>query len=98
MSDQQPVLNGEKIYYYRNGNIMYKCNYVNGKKEGKAFRYYPDGQNGRIGAIMNYKNDLLDGEFKMLNEDGTLWRAWNIKYNEDGTIKFVVECHNGKVV
>lgn len=55
-------LNGEYIRYRitsDNHNIMYRCYYIDGKKEGRAEGRFPHGQ---ISIIEYFKNDILDGE------------------------------------
>jgi hypothetical protein len=47
---------GEWIYYYDNGKIGSKGNYVNDKKEGEWIDYH---KNGEIRLKGNYVNDII---------------------------------------
>lgn len=55
------------LYYDDLGVMMSKENFVNGKKEGKALVYFPD---GKIAEESAYKNDVKNGPFKQYF-DGT---------------------------
>ena len=46
---------GEYVYYYNNGNLGIKSNYINGKLEGEYYTYYEDGK-------LNIKSTFKDGE------------------------------------
>lgn len=55
------------LYYDDLGVMMSKENFVNGKKEGKAFVYFPD---GKIAEESAFKADVKTGPFKQYF-DGT---------------------------
>jgi TonB family protein len=44
-------LEGTIIWYYENGNIKEKCDYINGDRQGDCFGYY---QNGKLRVQMKY--------------------------------------------
>ncbi len=48
---------GEAILYFSNGKVYKKCNFKNGKINGKMIEYY---ENGKIQSIMNYRNGVFD--------------------------------------
>ena len=52
--------NGQGIKYYSNENILYECNFINGKFEGKGKYIYDDGDY----FIGEYKNGLRNNIFK----------------------------------
>ena len=43
----------------------FRSNFKNGAKDGQEFEYY---DNGSVKYIRNYKNGLLDGKFKLMDE------------------------------
>ena len=45
-------------YYFTNGNLKIKENYLNGNQTGLAYNY---NYRGQLQSISNYKNDALDG-------------------------------------
>ena len=52
------IPNGKGIKYYKNGNIQYEGNFINGKFEGNGKYYYEDGRY----FIGEYKNGLRNGK------------------------------------
>ena len=70
--------NGKGIEYYKNGNILYEGEYVNGKREGKGkyfdeFGTYYDGQ---------WKNNLKNGQGKICLPNGIIIYEGNFMNNK----------------
>jgi len=51
-------MNGEYITYYRSGDILSKCNYIDSKKNGEYIEYY---MTGEIDFIETYSNGKMNG-------------------------------------
>jgi len=58
-------------YCFYNNNLISQSTYVDGKLNGSAIDYYPD---GLIYILMNYHNDKKHGIKKVFDEYGTLLR------------------------
>lgn len=73
-------------YYDEAGVLISREKYVNGKKEGASFVYFPD---GTISEERNYKNDLQDGPFKQYFDAKRL-RAQGVfvKGNLEGKVSY----------
>jgi antitoxin component YwqK of YwqJK toxin-antitoxin module len=56
--------------YYRNGNLSFKGNYVNGKKHGSFETYH---SNGNLSCKGNYLNDKRHGPWEGYYYDGKLY-------------------------
>jgi antitoxin component YwqK of YwqJK toxin-antitoxin module len=62
-------IHGERFFYYDNGSIQAKHNYLNGKYNGEQIRYY---ENENIEDIENYVNGINHGIFIHNYENGNL--------------------------
>ena len=71
--DINGIPNGKGILYYKNGNIAYEGNFINGKWEGQG-KYIWENGNYYIGQ---FKNDLKHGKGIMYYKNG------NIAYDGD---------------
>ena len=49
------ILHGEQLWFYDNGTLEQKVNYVDGKRQDKAYFFYPS---GRIKHSRILKNDI----------------------------------------
>lgn len=87
------VLNGEKIEYYKNGQIAEKDNYSEGKLNGKHFRY---AENGNLIEEFTYKNGSIEGKANYYDNNGKILIKGNYKNGkkvgtwetyEDGKLK-----------
>ncbi len=58
-----------RIKYWSNGNKKSKCQYKNGKKDGKCKKWY---KNGNVKEIIFYKKGKRDGEYKKLYKYGNV--------------------------
>ncbi len=63
------LLNGTTTTFHINGQKNITANYIDGKKDGYYISRY---MNGAIEEEGWYKEDLLEGEWLMYNEFGTL--------------------------
>jgi antitoxin component YwqK of YwqJK toxin-antitoxin module len=91
--DNSGALIGERLVYYKNGNVAERQNYVSGKLEGESFWYsenkvvlksyvYNNGEIHGPVKIFNGKGELLiEGQYKRDKKDG----VWT--YYENGTLK-----------
>ena len=87
-------LHGKYFEFYENGSQLLVLNYNNGKQNGPAEKYYP---NGNIEIEGTMKNDLADGKFTFFYEDGTrqsvknfkqgVYNGWYTEYYPNGNIK-----------
>lgn len=59
--------------------MIRKINYIKGQKEGKSESYYPI--DGKLYEEENYKNDILDGEYKSYYRNG---KIHTIGYHTNG--------------
>lgn len=69
------IRHGEYLLFYPNGSLMYKCNYVLGKRHGQSLEFYPDNKK-KIECI--YKHGVLEGPFKYYYPNGVM--AYEIPY------------------
>jgi len=74
-------LNGEEVEYYENGNIRWKCNYLNGKLNGEVIYYYLNGNKEKQGSFIN---GIKNGWFYHWYIDGKL--AGKMFYANDNII------------
>ena len=65
--------NGKGIKYYKNGNILYEGDWVNGKQEGKGKVIYENEEY----YIGQFKNGLRNGKGKFYYSNG------NVEYEGD---------------
>lgn len=73
-------------YYSEDGKIISSEKYVNGKKEGKSFVYFPE---GNISEEKNFKDGLEEGEFKQYLDATRIKAKGNyVKGNYHGRICF----------
>jgi antitoxin component YwqK of YwqJK toxin-antitoxin module len=61
------LLNGEEIFFYPNGKIQSKGNYINDEPDGEHLSYY---ESGIIKSMENYKEGETDGKFIEYFENG----------------------------
>ena len=61
------VLNGRAVRYYKNGQKLEECTYVNGEYHGKYEQWYDNGQKW---FECNYVNGKLHGKYKEWHENG----------------------------
>jgi hypothetical protein len=82
-----PILKGTKIKhgeqkrFYRHGSLYSTIPYVNGKREGTAFTYYPAAEKVKpvVWKEQVYKNNLLDGICKRYHDNGILQAEYEYK-------------------
>ena len=55
---EQKPFNGYSVVYYENGKIAERIGFVNGKRQGPAFKWY---ENGNISSEKHYLNNRLEG-------------------------------------
>ena len=56
---------GEEISYYKNGKVLSKGNFTNGKENGEFTGYYKNGKVFSISKFVDGKNDgLVVGYYK----------------------------------
>jgi antitoxin component YwqK of YwqJK toxin-antitoxin module len=84
---------GQSVFYHENGQIDNICHYKNGKKSGMRYWYY-------ITQSLEHCNRLYDiyGTLKKsCNYIDGLCQGELIKYNQDGTIKSVLNYVDDKL-
>ena len=57
-------------YYFDNGKVKRKGNYLNGKKDGNWEHYY---ENGNISFTTNYLNGVRHGRWEFYWSNGDMW-------------------------
>lgn len=67
--DDSSVLDGDVIFYFKNGAIRQLDRYKNGKSNGECLEFY---ENGTIKNKVYYKDDLLHGLAFFYNEKGEI--------------------------
>ena len=67
--NDQGVLHGERLTYYKSGLLAEKANYVNGKLEGESTWY---SENGKLLKEFIYENGELHGISKYYGAEGEL--------------------------
>ena len=67
--NEQGILHGQRLVYYKNDQIAEEEHYVNGKLEGVSKWY---GENGTLLKTFTYKDDRLHGLSKFYNVKGEL--------------------------
>lgn len=72
------ILEGEKLVYYKNGQIAEKSMYVNGEIDGISTWY---SENGKVLKEFTYNNGILDGMAKYYDMDGKMLAEG--KYRDD---------------
>jgi len=88
------VKDGYFEWFFANGQLKHKGNYINGEETGQHFWY---NQNGNIEAIENYVNGKFDGAVKEYYSNGVLkdkgvfsnglQNGWAEYYREDGSLQ-----------
>lgn len=104
--NEKGEIHGEKLVYYKNGQIAEKSNFSNGKMEGASTWY---SEKGVVLKEFLYENDELHGYSKYFNSDAQLVAEGAYKrgkkdgiwsYYEDGKLKeqkdFTVKSKNPK--
>jgi len=95
---------GEIFENYENGQLSYKENFKDGKKDGLSESYY---ENGQLRHKNNFKHGKhIDGLCEIYNENGQLVYKTNHKdgeqngpfavYKDDGTLSFKGTYKDGK--
>ena len=84
---------GEQIFYYENGSIQSRGEYLDGRENGTWIYFY---ENGPQQVIANYVEGIENGNWKWFYESGALMRSGNYKnglfdekwlsYNEKGVL------------
>ena len=69
-------LQGRYTEYYENGNLLLVTTYKDGKQNGYAKKYYP---NGKVEIKGQMKNNLAEGKFTFFYEDGHRQSIKNFK-------------------
>ena len=69
--------------WYKNGNLMSRENYVDGKLHGKYEFFH---ENGELMYLCTYKNEKLDGEYIKFDENGYIVARehYSADINSDG--------------
>lgn len=75
------VLNGQRLSYYKNGQIKHEGEIKNGKFEGTWKGY---AENGKPLYEVNYTNDLLDGQYLSCYSSGVI-KAKGVYRNNKST-------------
>ncbi len=65
------VNDGDEIWYDKQGRILMKVPYINGKKHGIQEAYYP---NGDVMISTTYENSVKNGKAVAFNKDGSIHR------------------------
>ena len=73
------LLHGEKLVFYKTGQIAERVNYIDGKIEGLSTWY---SENGAVLKEFLYKNDELNGLSKYYNGDGIIEAEGNYRNNK----------------
>jgi len=99
------IYDGLVIWYYENGNIFQKVNYVNGVLEGERKIYF---KNGILKTKMTYIKGKKEGKWKGYYENGKLNKIGFFKndknngkfksYYKDGELQTEGKYLNGKKV
>lgn len=64
------VKHGESLLFHRGSDqVMLKMNYRNGKRHGKAYKYYED---GKVFAITPYEDDEVNGVVTLYFRNGNI--------------------------
>lgn len=63
------LFSGYSVRYYKNGAILEKVGFYNGKKEGDAKTWFVGGE---IKTFYKYKQNVITGSYKAWWENGTL--------------------------
>lgn len=84
--------NGLSVKYFTNGAVAEKLSWVNGKKEGEWYQYFPD---GKMFIRSFYKNNMLNGRFEVWFENGNVQFSGAYKNNRrEGT--WIICDENGR--
>lgn len=84
IASRDNYLGGKKngLWQYYDGTLYWKGKYVNGLKQGTWLCYDKERENHQLYIRGNFTDDYADGKWKMLNDDGSLSAAGNIKENQ----------------
>ncbi len=90
------IENGESLWYSEKVafQIQLRQNFVNGKKEGKSYRYYEN--SGNLEEISYFKNGLLNGTSNLYYESGKTFSIQ--KYDEGITKSYTMFYENGNLM
>ena len=61
------IIDGVCKEYYRNRDLLMKCNHKNGKRDGKYELYH---ENGGLHVLFLYKNGLTDKQYEEYDKNG----------------------------
>lgn len=64
------LIEGKRLYFYPNGNLVFSENYANGKLNGKKEIYF---RNGILNAEEDYKEGKLHGLRIFYHQNGAVW-------------------------
>lgn len=93
ISEDSDILHGHQYYYDKEGHLSLKLHYVEGRKEGMFYFYYPSGS---IKIFGDYKNNHMSGERKYYDENGKLIRGLFKFYHPNGQVERDGLCIDGK--
>ena len=80
---------GQYLRYSSSGALEVSCNYLDGKLDGTAIYYYPNGKS--ISKVATYKDGVLSGRENMYYPDGTMKTTF---INDCGKVR-EVSCYYG---
>lgn len=102
-TNQTHMADGVHKIYHKDGYLLSKLTYINGKLNGVATNYYP---NGKIEQEAYFKDNIQEGPTKIYYKSGKLKQENNYKngkanglgisYYENGKIKGKTPLKNGK--
>ncbi|MDN3667497.1 toxin-antitoxin system YwqK family antitoxin [Algibacter miyuki] len=91
--DNEGALTGERLVYYKNGEVAERQNYTAGKLDGESFWY---SENKVVLKSFIYKEGLIHGPSKIYNSKGELLIEGQYKNGKkDGVWKYY---ENGKLI
>ena len=74
-------------FYYDNGQLFYKGDYKNGKKDGPWVIYW---SNGQLHYKGDYRNGKKEGTYVFFNRDGSKY-LWSGVYRNGKKVYYVEE-------
>ena len=77
--DEQGVMQGDYVSYYKNGQLKIKCANKDGKNEGTFKKYW---ENGNLMIECSFKDGKFNGPYAEYDEDGFLNKKGNYVDNE----------------
>lgn len=92
--DSKSVFEGECVNYYKDGSVRYKRTYTNGKLNGRASIFEPEGL-----VILDccFLEGELHGLYTKFSEDGTYTQA-EFCYGEMKDDRFIISDRNGCMI